>query len=102
MVNFGAKTAERTVGEFGAAQQNSTGFASWPRYCTVLQQWASAKLCGVEQRAPPIFGRAAIALGIGPHFLFVMFLMIGSNGVRGNQPYRKKRATWSFVKKLLM
>jgi len=27
----------------------------------------SAKLCGVEQRAPPIFGRAAIALGIGPH-----------------------------------
>jgi len=33
----------------------------------VLQQWASAKLCGVEQRAPPIFGRAAITLGIGPH-----------------------------------
>ena len=22
----------------------------------------------VEQRAPPIFGRAAITLGIGPHF----------------------------------
>jgi len=32
-----------------------------------LQYWASAKLCGVEQRAPPIFGRAAITLGIGPH-----------------------------------
>jgi len=29
--------------------------------------WASAKPCGVEQRAPPIFGRAAIPLGIGPH-----------------------------------
>jgi len=43
------------------------GFASWQRYCTVLEQWASAKLCGVEQRAPPIFGRAAITLGIGPH-----------------------------------
>jgi len=28
----------------------------------------SAKLCGIEQRAPPIFGRAAITLGIGPHF----------------------------------
>jgi len=28
---------------------------------------ASAKLCGVEQRAPPIFGRAAITLGTGPH-----------------------------------
>jgi len=26
-----------------------------------------AKLCGIEQRAPPIFGRAAITLGIGPH-----------------------------------
>jgi len=28
---------------------------------------ASAKLCGVEQRAPPMFGRATITLGIGPH-----------------------------------
>ena len=29
-------------------------------------EWSSAKLCGVEQRAPPIFGRAAITLGIDP------------------------------------
>ena len=28
----------------------------------------SQKRCGVEQRAPPIFGRAAITLGIGPHY----------------------------------
>ena len=35
-----------------------------------LQQRASAKLCGVEHRAPPIFGRAAITLGIGPHSSF--------------------------------
>ena len=27
-------------------------------FCTALEQWASAKLCGVQQRAPPIFGRA--------------------------------------------
>jgi len=27
----------------------------------------SDKLCGVEQRAPPIFGSAAITLGLGPH-----------------------------------
>jgi len=27
--------------------------------------------CGVEQRAPPIFGRAAITLSIGPHSIFV-------------------------------
>ena len=36
-----------------------------------FQYWASAKLCGVEQRAPPIFGRAAITLGIGPHSSFI-------------------------------
>ena len=30
-------------------------------------QWALAKLFGVEQRAPPMFSRAAITLGIGPH-----------------------------------
>ena len=24
--------------------------------------------CGVEHRTPPVFGRAAITLGIGPHF----------------------------------
>jgi len=28
----------------------------------------AAKLCGVEQKAPPVFGRAAIMMGIGPHF----------------------------------
>jgi len=50
------------------------GFMSWQHYCTVLQQWESAKLCGIEQRAPPIFGRAAITLGIVPHSSFVLFL----------------------------
>jgi len=49
-----------------APLQISTGFESWQRYCTAVL--ASAKLCGVEQRAPPIFGRVAITLGIGPHF----------------------------------
>jgi len=38
------------------------------RYCTALEQRASAKLCGAQQRAPPILGRTAITLGIGPHF----------------------------------
>jgi len=66
MVNFGPLPAEIGPVVWGN-QLISTGIASWLRYCTVLQQWASAKLCGVEQRAPPIFGRAAITLGIGPH-----------------------------------
>ena len=40
------------------------------------RQLASAKFCGVEHRAPPIFGKAAITLSIGPHsssfFLFLL------------------------------
>ena len=32
-----------------------------------LEQCALAKLCGAQQRAPPIFDRSAITLGIGPH-----------------------------------
>jgi len=39
----------------------------WQHYCTALEQWASAKLCFIQQWAPPIFSRAAITLGIGPH-----------------------------------
>ena len=39
----------------------------WQLYRTARQQWASAKLCSVEQREPPIFRRASITLGIGPH-----------------------------------
>jgi len=66
MVNFGPLAAEIVSLVWGTLQI-STGFASWQRYCTALQQWAWAKLCCVEQRAPPIFGRAAVTLGIGPH-----------------------------------
>ena len=32
----------------------------------------SAKLCGIEQRAPPVFGRVTITLGIGPHSSFYL------------------------------
>ena len=72
MVNFGPLAAEIGPVVWGTLQI-STGFASWQRYCTALQYWASAKLCGVEQRAPPVFGRAAITLGIGPHSSFHYF-----------------------------
>jgi len=33
----------------------------------MYQGFGVFKLCGVEQRAPLVFGRAAITLGIGPH-----------------------------------
>ena len=32
--------------------------------------------CGVEQRAPPIFGRATITLGIGTHSSYLYFILI--------------------------
>jgi len=66
MVNVSPLAAEICWRVWGT-QQISTGFASWQRYCTGLQQWASAVLCGVEQRTPPIFDTTAITLGIGPH-----------------------------------
>ena len=37
---------------------------------------ASAKLCGVEQRAPSVFGRATIRLGIGPHSSSLLILPV--------------------------
>jgi len=42
----------------------------------VLRQRASAKHRGIEQRAPPIFGRAAITLGIGPHSSMCMYCTV--------------------------
>ena len=67
MVNFGLLTAEICWRVWGTPA-NFNGF----RVLVALLHGtlvvdASAKLCGVEQRAPPIFGRAAITLGIGPH-----------------------------------
>ena len=44
------------------------------------------KLCGVEHRALPIFGRAAITLGIGPHSSWLYFapIIAWSTGQRNN------------------
>jgi len=66
MVNFDVLAAEIVSLVLGKTA-NFNGFR-FLAACTALQYWASAKLCGAEQRAPPIFGRAAITLGIGPHF----------------------------------
>ena len=66
MVNFGPLTAEIVSGVWSTPTY-FTGFCILAALLYVIQQWASAKLCGVEQRAPPVFGRATIRLGIGPH-----------------------------------
>jgi len=67
IVNFGLLTAE-ICWRVWSTRANFNRFR-------VLAAWRQPN-CGVEQRAPPIFGRAAITLGIGPHsscFCFVKF-----------------------------
>jgi len=40
----------------------------WQCYCMALEQCASVKLCVIQQRAPPVFGRASsMMLGISLH-----------------------------------
>ena len=75
MANFGPLAAEIGPVVWGTPA-NFNGFRILAALLqgSLLQQRASPKLCDVEQRAPPILGRAAITLGIGPHsgFLFVL------------------------------
>jgi len=67
MVNFGPLAAE--IGsEVWATLANFNGF----RVLAALLH--GTLVVGVEQRAPPIFGRAAITLGIGPHSSVLYFL----------------------------
>jgi len=46
---------------------NQTLHNVWPLPGLAVEQWPRGKLCGTEHRAPPIFCRATIRLGIGPH-----------------------------------
>jgi len=66
VVNFGLLLVE-IVSLVGGTPANFNGFRVLAAllHCTVVV--GAAKLCGVEQMAPPILGRAAITLGIGPH-----------------------------------
>jgi len=66
IVNFGPIAAEIDSVVWGTPA-NFSGFRVLAALLDDTPVLASAKLCGVEQRAPPIFGRAAITLGINPH-----------------------------------
>ena len=66
MVNFGPLAAEVVSGVWGTPA-TFNGFRVLAALLHGMQQRASAKVCGVEQRAPPMFGRATITLGIGLH-----------------------------------
>jgi len=59
MVNFGPLTADISSGVWGTPAN-----VNWFR---VLAALLRGTLCGVEQRAPPIFGMADITLGISSH-----------------------------------
>ena len=60
MVNFCPLAAEIGLPVWGT----SANFNSFRVLATLLH---GSQVVGVEQRAPTIFGRAAITLGIGPH-----------------------------------
>ena len=66
MMNFGPLAAEIDPVVL-STPANFNGFRVLASllHCTLVL--GSGKLCGVEQRAPSIFGRAAITLGIGPY-----------------------------------
>ena len=67
MVNFGPLAAE-IVSLVWGPPANFNGFCVLAALLHSTPLLGVTKLCGVEQRAPPIFRRAAITLGIGPHF----------------------------------
>ena len=67
MVNFGPLTAEIRWRVWGTPA-NFNGFLVLAALLHGTVVVGVSQLCGVEERAPPIFGRAAITLGIGPHF----------------------------------
>jgi len=76
MVNFGPLATEICWRVWGSPS-NFSGFRVLA--CSVTARHSSSGRqpnCGVEQRAPPILGRAAITLGIGPHSSLLFFSAI--------------------------
>ena len=72
--HFGLLAAE-IVSLVGGTPANFNGFRVLAALLHGTVLMASAKLCGVEQRAPPIFGMAAIMLSIA-HILVKNELII--------------------------
>ena len=66
-MNFGSLAAE-TCWRVWGTPVNFNGFRVLAALLHGTLEVGVSKLCGIEQRAPPIFDRAAITLGIGPHF----------------------------------
>jgi len=75
MVNFGPLVAEIGLPVWGTPA-NFNGFRVLAALLHSTLVVGISQTCGVEQRAPPIFGRAAITLGIGAHSSFKVILAI--------------------------
>jgi len=69
MVNFGPLGAE-IVSLVWRTLANFNGFCILAALLHGTVVVGISQTCGVEQRAPPVFGSAAITLGIGPHSSF--------------------------------
>jgi len=74
MVNFGLLMAEIYWRVWGTPT-NFNGFRVLAAFTARHSSSGRQPNCSVEQRAPPIFGRAATTLGIGPDSSF--FLLYG-------------------------
>jgi len=77
MVNFGTLTAEICWRVWGTPA-NFHGFRVLAALLHGTPVVESTELCGVEQSAPPIFGRAAITLVIGPYssWCWILYLIL--------------------------
>jgi len=73
MVNFGVLTAEICWRVWGTPANFNRFRVLAALLHGTLVVGVSQTACGVEQRAPPVVGRAAITLGIGPRSSFVYF-----------------------------
>ena len=67
MVNFGLLAAEIVSGVWGTPV-TFNGFRAFSALLHGTPVVGVSQTLRVEQRAPPVFGRVAITLGIGPHF----------------------------------
>jgi len=72
MVNFGPLAAEICWWVWDTPA-NFNGFRVLAALVHGTLVVGISQTCSIEQRAPPIFGRAVITLGIGPHCSFLCF-----------------------------
>jgi len=75
MVNFGLLAAEIDLVVWGTPPN----FSSFHVLATLLHGTlvvGVSQTCGVEQRPPPVFGRAAITFGIGPHSSYIIIYFV--------------------------